>query len=371
MIKIGQLRLAIKQILKYRYNLRHLVNMGLSLPTVFSELLHPKKLPYYLHIEPTDNCNLKCVMCNTNTTRANEKKENLTIDKFNYILSQFPDIKFICLVGNGEPLLNKDLFKMIRAAKNKKITIGTISNGILLDKDLAHKLLDSGIDWLSFSLDGANKKTYEGIRNGASFEKVLENIKYLNSIKKKRAVDIAIIFVAMRENIRQLPDIIGLADRLGVKKVVVLKAHFLENAAGYGKVKHMAEVSNEEAARVKRDAFKIADRLGIYLVFSSFYDLKNTKRRCHAPWISTYITSRGYICPCCALNDYNKMNFGNIFKEDFSTIWNNKLYRDFRIELKGKTMPPVCRGCAFYTKSYIPSLDINVVDQLRNILLRS
>ncbi len=84
----------------------------------------------------------------------------------------------------GEPLLHPDIFKMIEYAKKNNIPdIYFNTNAVPLDGDVSEKIIDSGINRISISFEGTEKKLYEKNRVGACFESVVRNIETL--VRKK------------------------------------------------------------------------------------------------------------------------------------------------------------------------------------------
>jgi len=92
----------------------------------------------------------------------------------------------VTISGYLEPLLDKFLIERIKYAKSKGLRVGFSSNGtLLLQNDHLGDILNSQLDWIAFSVDGATKETYEKIRIGARFEDVVDGVKTLIQEKKK------------------------------------------------------------------------------------------------------------------------------------------------------------------------------------------
>ena len=88
--------------------------------------------------------------------------------------------------ADGEPLLHPKIIDMISYAKKNKIkVVGIITNGILLNKNMSKKLLDSKIDLIDISIDAFTKESYEKIRKGASFEKIQGNMDNLINLRNE------------------------------------------------------------------------------------------------------------------------------------------------------------------------------------------
>jgi len=142
-------------------------------------------MPVRVWVEPTSNCNLKCIMC-PNKDLPKEKKGFMDWALYQKIIDEVSQFTFdIHLLHRGESLLHPDFFKMARYAHEKGLTVKFHTNGTLLDENKAYQLIESGIDQFSFSFDGYKKETYERIRVGGDFEKTVNNIIRFLEIKKK------------------------------------------------------------------------------------------------------------------------------------------------------------------------------------------
>jgi radical SAM protein with 4Fe4S-binding SPASM domain len=86
----------------------------------------------------------------------------------------------------GEPVFHPHLGEMIALARQQGMLTQVHTNATILDEKRSAKLLDSGLDSISFSFDGENAQDYESIRIGADFEKTLENIIRFLRMKKER-----------------------------------------------------------------------------------------------------------------------------------------------------------------------------------------
>ena len=143
-------------------------------------------LPIRLWIELTNVCNLSCVMCLSKRIPKNERGF-MNLNLFKKIIDEAAN--FVCdvyLHHRGESLLHPDIFKMIEYAKERKISTRLHTNATLLNEEKSSLLLNSGLDFLSFSFDGYDKEAYEGIRRGGSFEKTLANIMKFSEMKQNR-----------------------------------------------------------------------------------------------------------------------------------------------------------------------------------------
>jgi len=172
-----------------------------------------------VYIEPTNMCNLDCATCIRNVW--DEPLGKMSGDTFEQIvggisrLSSKPSIFF---GGFGEPLTHPRILDMVAAAKQAGSSVELITNGILLSPQTSSIFIDLGLDRLWVSLDGATPQSYADVRLGDMLPSVLSNLKELRKLLQRSrtaAPQLGIAFVAMKRNIRDLPDVIDLGKKLG------------------------------------------------------------------------------------------------------------------------------------------------------------
>jgi len=313
--------------------------------------------PTSLQLECTTKCNLRCLMCDSPIW--DRRGMDMSFSDFKRIIDQFPCLVTLNLQGMGEPLLNKDIFEMIAYCKSKKIMVFFTTNATLIDEKIAKKIVDSGLDYLVVSVDGATPETFEKIRAGAKFDQVIENIKRVVAEKKKKKSEkprIVVHFCASEDNIEELPQVLKLAKEFGAVELEV------GNILFWGKDYLREKLSDKKIAlnidrakKIINETKRDADRLGIDFFWLGnkmnkvFTDrdlrLHADPRLCRQPFRSCFVTVDGYITYCSDIADPRITNFGNILTEDFRDIWNNPDYRDLRRSfLKGK-IPKLCREC--------------------------
>lgn len=149
--------------------------------------------PEELSIETINMCNAKCTICaHPDMKRPKGKMET---DLIFSLIDQAGrgKVKKLYLSGFGEPLLDNRLPAFIAHAKDRQIeNISLVTNGYLLTTTMAADLIEGGLDEIIISTDGFTEETYEKIRIGLKFERLVENIKNLSSLKKRKTVKIDI-----------------------------------------------------------------------------------------------------------------------------------------------------------------------------------
>ncbi|NQT49985.1 radical SAM protein [Candidatus Kuenenbacteria bacterium] len=147
------------------------------------------EFPLFIDIESTSVCNLKCVFC-YNRERIgggfiDEKIVHKIIDEGSK--NGLCGVKFNF---RGEPLLHPQIHEFVKYAKDKGlIDVYFNSHGLLLNEDMARKLIEAGLDRISISFEGHNKEVYEANRVGSNFETVVSNVKNLIRLRKELGVE--------------------------------------------------------------------------------------------------------------------------------------------------------------------------------------
>lgn len=304
--------------------------------------------PFKLKFESSALCNLKCIMCPL-TQGLNRKRGVLSFSNFKKVFDEV-NPPYLNLTGLGEPLLNPDIFKIIRYARIKGALVKLDSNATLLSQENIEKLIKADPTFISISIDGVTKKSYESIRIGAQFEKVIANlknlIKYRNLSRSKTKIHV--FFVFQKNNIKELIGFIKFADSLGVDALNGDVAISFGNAKNEDK----RDIELDEIEKVRDELKEIKKSIGIKLNIESIEDyLENpsnqterlSKKPCFYPWYNPCITWDGYVVPCDICCN-NEIVFGNAFKEPFMKIWNNKKAMEFRKSLiRGRK--GICAKC--------------------------
>lgn len=276
-----------------------------------------------LMIETTNRCNLKCATCFSH--QDGRAKADMTLKDFiKLIKSNANHISHISLYNYGEPLLNKSTFAMIRYAKKMGIKyVKLATNGTLLTGQKAVALVNSGLDYISISLDGASAATYAQFRIGGNFGLVVKNIERLVAIRDCAGTDLEIElqFIIMSHNEHELADIEALArklkvDKLRLKTVLIKRAkwdYLLPKNDGYNR-------------------------------YAGGKELKT----CPKPIDELVVNSDGTVIPCCYVvgKDVEKYRLGNIAEQTIEEIRKSDQYSSFAGNcMSDKSLNSCCKNC--------------------------
>ena len=171
-----------------------------ALKNYYSKECTLDNMPSFFWLEPTNHCNLRCVMCPNGTGQINIEKGYMEYDLYKGIIDDISDYaSAITLAVGGESLLHPRFFDMARYAADKGIKVLLNTNATLLNKEKAMMMLDSGVSSISFAFDGFTKRMYEKVRVGANFETTLDNILYFLWLKKekKKKLPYAVLSILM------------------------------------------------------------------------------------------------------------------------------------------------------------------------------
>ncbi len=327
---------------------------------VFDEgvvLAKPKLGPKKLILELTTKCNLNCIMCFRKSWSEIEGEMNEKL--FMKILDEAvkANTEFIWFGGWGEPLIHKNFIEFAEEVKRRGFKLGINTNGTLLNKDLALKLINIGLDRLSISIDAASQQTYNKIRGG-NLNNILRVLKFIHEERKRRGTPYPItefIFTAMNSNINELISLIELAEKYGIGRIIVSNV-----------IPILSKVNDE--CLYLNDNFNFDELYGKIAIKSLETNVSvklpeftlKTERKC--PFImenAACITWNGNLTPCfnflhtykCYIygveKNINQIVFGNLNKDSLINIWNKVDYLRFRFKVRYFNFPS-CTDCKFH-----------------------
>lgn len=276
-----------------------------------------RTMPIRLWVESSSICNLKCIMCPNKNMSAAEKTV-MPLELFKKIVDEARHFASdMYLHHRGEPLMNPALFDMITYAASAGIRTRFHTNGTLLTREKAEKLLKAGPQLVSFSVDGFEKETYEKIRGGATFETTVENIKRFASLRREMNLGKPYIVV---EKIRFKNTV------LPGNKAAILKIRNDFLAAGVDEI-------------IEKDEYIWAEET------SPESATPRTCSTCTFPWYAMVICADGTVTPC-PQDFWAKMKMRDVNRQTLAEIWNGEAYRDLRHRFNTDIDSlPLCHKC--------------------------
>ncbi len=279
-----------------------------------------------INIEPTLNCNLNCIICPRTKFKELHIKKNLSLDLFYKIIDgfkQFDFPRYYLLVGLGEPLLNKDFFKMVQYIHKIEgdIDIVLYTNGTLLNAGLSDRLLYSDLTEINFSVNSGSEESYRFLTNKYPYAKIKQKIiSFLNRKKE-----------------------------LGIKKRILLQ--YIENNRFTIKQfeKEWRPYLAEDVEINYKHLVNFGGEIEINKIYNNVKKSSCVRRPCYWLWRDIHIDCEGYVYPCCQGNIYRKSSnicLGNVAGGIAQILRSKRLQSLKRLHLEEKwDLIPECRRC--------------------------
>ncbi|MBI2099168.1 radical SAM protein [Candidatus Uhrbacteria bacterium] len=309
-----------------------------KLPLGLKVWIMARKLPTSFIVEATNICNHKCPMCPWHTIMK-RKLEHMDFERFSQILSKIEKhAKAISFYLMGEPFLNKDIFKMIKACAERGIKTHISSNTMLVGH-YVDDILNSGLTSLQMVLDGFSPETHEKYRVGGKFNVVIENIKKITAEKKRRGLKyprLRVQTLVFKHNQHEIGKIVDFLKEIGVDEYAI------------------------KAPNMGRELDKTDKLISDFLPDDAYFqrlqnkdDSRYYKNMGFCPQFSQCsILAGGEVAPCCFDFD-GKYSWGNVLEKTLEDVWKApKRLAFLRAYFKKKN--PLCNSCDFvdeYAKS--------------------
>lgn len=348
---------------KRAYNLIHLFTFYMTRnPQIIKLLYRLQPYPSYIEMEVTQKCPLKCIMCEH--TYWDEPIDELSFKDFKYVMDQFPELKWAGNNALGDPFTNKNYSKMVKLLGERNVNQEIYLTSTLLDeKDMKQFVTMKTHAYVKFSLDAATKETYEKVRKGVDWDRVIRNIKALDYYKKKYHVhwpEIHFHFLIMKQTIKEALDYLDFINDLGIDIGGVYYSRLLHY---FPEIKNVfMQVPPDLLQKLKAKG----NKLGIPVSFSQDIPERNPPANECVAWTMPYIFPDGTVISCCCMNEQNrrwwqrKTAMGNVFKKPFREIWWDKPYVKMRKLLwqgKIKQAHPVCEICNIYNPNKVSKIN--------------
>ena len=153
-------------------------------------------LPSRLYIECTAACNISCTEAccapETGITRTRQAGM-LDFDLFRRVMDEAgPSLVRVDFFNYGEAFLHKRAIEMCEYIKAEfpHIYLYTSTNGLALTEAQARRLVHSGIDEVTFSIDGATAESYVKYRQRGRFDVAIANLRAMADEKRKSGRDL-------------------------------------------------------------------------------------------------------------------------------------------------------------------------------------
>ncbi len=269
----------------------------------FDRAVEVKSLPWIVNLDTFSGCNLKCPFCPTGTDQMERRKGHMPMEQAKRVIDLVKDHALeIRLYNWGEPFLNPDIFEIVRYARDAGLFTVISSNLSVKVKDLPRKVVDSGLDRLTASIDGISQKALETYRRKADATLCFANIKAIGEEKARQGVthpSVELRFLVFKHNEHELGQLEAKRREVG------------------------ADLFLPRRAFIFHDSFipKHPDFQPIKQIFHG---------TCDFLYSELTVEATGAVSPCCT-NTSAKWDVGTIEDlGDLREFWNAPIYRAMR-----------------------------------------
>jgi radical SAM protein with 4Fe4S-binding SPASM domain len=282
--------------------------------------------PEVILIDNCSACNLKCSMCDHENVKLYRKIQIMDMGLYKKIIDEIavenPSAR-VWEIFFGEPFLCQDIDERIRYAKEKGLTDVVLnSNGILMTRDKARKVIEAGLDAMYVGVDAATDNVYEKIRIKGNLSNVVRNVLQYRDLLCEcgnSGQKIFVQFVVSETNEHELDDFKTFWEQEGVSVKIRPKVSW----AG------LIEASNlQENKQVNR-------------------------KPCYWLMRNISICADGQVA-LCSVDIHCRVKCGNVKDHTIKELWHGKLkeYRAMHRDGRFHELPNICKDCSDWQSTY-------------------
>jgi radical SAM protein with 4Fe4S-binding SPASM domain len=298
--------------------------------------------PLYVKIKLTWLCNLRCEMCNY---WRQERDEHLSLELLRRLADELADLGCgkVHLSG-GEATLRPDLPDIIEVFRARGMRVNLTTNGTLLTRELAARLVDSGLRGISVSVDSPEPRHHDRLRGKGAWKQTRKGLRNLQRAmrKGKAKLTLRLNTVITRRNYESLAALPDFARDVGAVRLTLIPVDY-PNASLYMSKRSIQDYNERIAPALaeKALAYGLIDfpaqayPFGVRKAEIEYSKLEFYARGlyesqpCYAPWTHALVTPQGRVYPCCMTRGMPRP-LGDLTRDGFRDIWAGEPYRAFR-----------------------------------------
>jgi len=294
------------------------------------------QLPSRIWIEPTPSCNFKCGHC-PNGMDEPFSTGLMKMELFKKIIDELEGAVYdVNLFHRGESLIHPKLSQMVAYCNEKGMHTRLHTNAGLLTKERAKQLIEAGLSYISFSVDGYTKHVYDKVRLGGDFDETVGNIKSFLRLKREYGN-------AAPYSIVQVMEIGEKADGINERRKAFKKMFD-------------GEALDRFIARTPHNWAGDASEFG-----GGLNGGPNSRfTPCTFLWYSMTIFFDGEVAPC-PQDFYGKIKIGNVADNSVASVWNSGAMREMRARMKRRDVAGLapCETCDILTRKTFMGVPTN------------
>jgi MoaA/NifB/PqqE/SkfB family radical SAM enzyme len=317
-----------------------------------------ESMPYTLVVGTTTACPLDCIMCSRSSVITEASR--LGFAEYKGLIDTM-DPLHVSVGDLGESLFDPDLDQKIRYAKGQGAGVDVVTS-YAISRFAPEALVGSGLDVLKVSIDGATRETYEAIRGQPYFADALAHARGLIETRDRQGSQTPYVhlqFVVQQRNWQEIVEYVRLAAEIGADRIdykPLLLGPDLEHREAL-----VGDMTAEYVYALLQEADHLANRLGMrtnapvlplrtlrrhWAIYNGAKSRSRDLGCCILPWVSTYIAADGGVYGCCNLRFWDDGLLGNIYEDEFASVWNGEAYQELRRHLRDGHSPfRTCYTC--------------------------
>lgn len=324
--------------------------------------LAPGTIPKFwdIEVEVTTACPLKCKHCEHTYFPQDYKNQNLSLASFKKLIDSITNLKWINMTGEGSPFMNPEFIPMLRYAKSKNLYVDFSHDFYTFNDAIGRELINLGIERIYFSIDGCTKETYEKVRVGSDYDRVIRNIRRFIQLKKEMKSplpEICYRYAFFKDNeheVQHLPLLVqDLGDDSDEPSINIVGLLEFEQTKGME-----VELPEWQISLTNAEAEDRGQK--VYWSHVTHDESKKPPMHYCVFWTEPYIMIDGSVVPDCAVLMSNRRpfleenSFGNINNKTLIELWNTPKYIAFREMVRNPKapVPSVCLGCRVYETEF-------------------
>jgi len=284
-----------------------------------------KIYPVYVEISPYGGCNHRCTFCALDFMGYKNiaLEESVLIETLNDMAKG--GVKSVMFAGEGEPLLYKNLDKIVQHCSEVGIDSALTTNFVPVNRKSIDIFLKH-CKWIKVSINAGSAKTYSQIHQTRSrdFDKVIENLQYAADIKRKNGYSCTLgaQMILLPDNKDEAVVLARIAKEIGLDYLVIkpYSQHLSSSNTKYAEVDYSSMLDiQDELKKFNDDKFGVVFRIN---TIKKYIVKKHSYEKCYStPYFWAYLASNGDVYGCSAYLGDERFCYGNVYKDSFKNIW--------------------------------------------------
>lgn len=280
--------------------------------------------PIVFSIEPSAVCQLSCPECVCGQGKIIRNCSFIDVSAFEKIINKIKQKSSIVnLFFQGEPFLHPQIIELIKIAKEARLVVVVSSNAQLIDEKMSTDIVQSGLDVLIVSVDGASQETYEKYRKSSDFCKLQTAMLALNDSKIQLNSHISLIAQCLvtKDTEQEIEKVRNWSRENGFKFILKsLQVYHTEN---------------------KNELLPISEK------FNRYSSKNQQTNNCIRLWTHMLILTDGRVVPCC-MDKNAEFAIGSTYSNTIQEVINANNRKAFMYKvLKDKNKVELCNNCPF------------------------